>query len=109
MALYSLFSSFNKILNSQLDCQIKKMCTLQALTVTSFCEVPEHNLSLVYNLTKLSSNKDDIIIKHDHPISETIRMQLCSPLVKKCNNQDGYAICLIKDNIEKGIGNFAKS
>lgn len=32
-------------------------------------------------------------------------MQLCSPLVKKCNNQDGYAICLIKNNTEKGIGN----
>ena len=32
-------------------------------------------------------------------------MQLCSPLIKKCNNQDGYAICLIKNNTEKGIGN----
>ncbi|KYN03799.1 Cation-independent mannose-6-phosphate receptor [Cyphomyrmex costatus] len=33
-------------------------------------------------------------------------MQLCSPLIKKCNNQDGYAICLIKNNIETGIGRF---
>ncbi|XP_072743361.1 cation-independent mannose-6-phosphate receptor isoform X2 [Anoplolepis gracilipes] len=76
-----------------------------ALTVTSFCEVPEHNLSLVYNLTKLSSNKEDVVIKHDYP-NETIRMQLCSPLIKKCNNQDGYAICLVKNNTEKGIGKF---
>lgn len=36
-------------------------------------------------------------------------MQLCSPLKKKCNNQDGYAICLIKNNTEKGIGNIAKN
>ncbi|CAL1684751.1 unnamed protein product [Lasius platythorax] len=78
-----------------------------ALTVTStsFCEVPDHNLSRVYNLTKLSSNNKDIIIKHDYP-KETIRMQLCSALIKKCNNQDGYAICLIKNNTEKGIGKF---
>ncbi|XP_011158228.2 cation-independent mannose-6-phosphate receptor isoform X2 [Solenopsis invicta] len=33
-------------------------------------------------------------------------MQLCSPLIKKCNNQDGYAICLIKNNVEKGIGRY---
>ncbi|GAB1860995.1 Cation-independent mannose-6-phosphate receptor [Camponotus japonicus] len=76
-----------------------------ALTVTSFCEVSEHKLSIVYNLTKLSSNKEDIIIKHDYP-NEMIRMQLCSPLIKKCNNQDGYAICLIKNNTEKGIGKY---
>ncbi|XP_070158069.1 cation-independent mannose-6-phosphate receptor isoform X3 [Polyergus mexicanus] len=76
-----------------------------ALTNSTFCEVPEHSLSLVYKLTKLSSNKEDIIIKHDYP-NETIRMQLCSPLIKKCNNQDGYAICLIKNNTEKGIGKF---
>lgn len=75
---------------------------------STFCEVPDHSLSFVYKLTKLSSNKEDIIIKHDYP-NETIRMQLCSPLIKKCNNQDGYAICLIKNNAEKGIGNFAKS
>lgn len=78
------------------------------MTSTSFCEVPDHNLSRVYNLTKLSSNNKDIIIKHDYP-KETIRMQLCSALIKKCNNQDGYAICLIKNNTEKGIGNFVKS
>lgn len=50
----------------------------------------------------MSSNKEDVIIEHEH---ETIRMQLCSELIKKCNNQDGYAICLIKNNMEKGIGN----
>ncbi|KAL0115499.1 hypothetical protein PUN28_010785 [Cardiocondyla obscurior] len=33
-------------------------------------------------------------------------MQLCSPLIKKCNNQDGYSICLIRNNVEKGIGRF---
>ncbi|XP_014472689.1 PREDICTED: cation-independent mannose-6-phosphate receptor isoform X2 [Dinoponera quadriceps] len=33
-------------------------------------------------------------------------MQLCSPLKKKCNNQDGYAICLIQNKTEKGIGRF---
>ncbi|XP_029676718.1 cation-independent mannose-6-phosphate receptor isoform X1 [Formica exsecta] len=77
-----------------------------ALTVNStFCEVSDHNLSLLYKFTKLSSNKEDIIIKQDYP-NETIRMQLCSPLIKKCNNQDGYAICLIKNNTEKGIGKF---
>lgn len=77
---------------------------LQILTVTplTICEVPERKLSFIYNLTKLSSDKGDVIIEHDH---ETIRMQLCSKLIKKCNNQDGYAICLIKNNTEKGIGN----
>lgn len=85
------------------------LCTLSAitsavLTVTPFtCEVPEHNISFIYNLTKLSSDKQDIIIDHDH---EMIRMQLCTKLIKKCNNQDGYAICLIKNNTEKGIGRF---
>ena len=34
-----------------------------------------------------------------------IGMQLCSPLIKKCNNQDDYAICLIKNNTEIGTGN----
>ncbi|KAL6449215.1 hypothetical protein ACFW04_000702 [Cataglyphis niger] len=77
-----------------------------ALTVTStICEVPDRDLSCIYNLTKLSLNKEDIIIKNDYT-NETIRMQLCSPLKKKCNNQDGYAICLIKNNTEKGIGKF---
>ncbi|KAL6258138.1 hypothetical protein P5V15_010058 [Pogonomyrmex californicus] len=78
--------------------------TVLTVIFATYCEVPEHNLSLVYNLTKLSF-REDIIIKHDYP-NETIRMQLCSPLIKKCNNQDGYAICLIKNNIEKGIGKF---
>jgi len=32
-------------------------------------------------------------------------MQLCSSLIKKCNNQDDYAICLIKNNKEIGTGN----
>ena len=34
-----------------------------------------------------------------------IGMQLCSPLIKKCNNQDDYAICLIKNNTEIRTGN----
>ncbi|XP_018059825.1 PREDICTED: cation-independent mannose-6-phosphate receptor [Atta colombica] len=79
--------------------------TSAVLTVipSKYCEVPERKLSFIYNLTKLTSDKEDIIIKHDY---EMIRMQLCSPLIKKCNNQDGYAICLIKNNTEKGIGRF---
>jgi len=32
-------------------------------------------------------------------------MQLCSSLIKKCNNQNDYAICLIKNNKEIGTGN----
>ena len=48
----------------------------------------------------MTSDKKDI--KHDY---ERICMQLYSPLTKKCNNQDNYAICLIKNNIEIGTGN----
>lgn len=75
------------------------------ISPTSYCEVRDRNLGFVYNLTQLSpNNKEDIVINYDYP-NETLRMQLCSPLMKKCNNQDGYAICLIKNKIEKGIGN----
>lgn len=65
------------------------------------CEIHDYRLNIVYNFTKLDQ-KEDIIIEHDN---EMIRMQLCSPLIKKCNNKDGYAICLIRNNTEKGIGN----
>lgn len=81
---------------------------MQALTVspTTYCEIHDHNLGFGYNLTQLSpNNKEDIVIKYAP--NETIRMQLCSPLTKKCNNQDGYAICLITDKTEKGIGNYS--
>ncbi|XP_071630310.1 cation-independent mannose-6-phosphate receptor-like isoform X1 [Temnothorax longispinosus] len=86
-------------------CSLSAIITSAVLTVTpsTYCEVPDHRLNLIYNLTKLSSDKEDVIIEHDN---EMIRMQLCSPLIKKCNNQDGYAICLIKNNTEKGIGRF---
>lgn len=70
----------------------------------SYCEVPDQEISFIFNLTKLSSSKKDIIIEHDS--NKSIRMQLCSALIKKCNGQDGYAICLIKNNTEKGIGNI---
>lgn len=77
----------------------------QGLTPSaSYCEVHEHNFSHTYHLAKLSSSKEDIVVEYKS--NEIIRMQLCSPLIKKCNGQDGYAMCLIKNNIEKGIGNF---
>ncbi|XP_028050278.1 cation-independent mannose-6-phosphate receptor [Monomorium pharaonis] len=79
--------------------------TSAVLTVTpsTYCEVLVPKLSHIYNLTKLWSDKEDIIIEHEH---ETIRMQLCSRLIKKCNNQVDYSICLIKNNTERGIGKF---
>ncbi|XP_011863304.1 PREDICTED: cation-independent mannose-6-phosphate receptor [Vollenhovia emeryi] len=86
------------------------LCSLSAIITwavsvapSTHCEVRDHELNLLYNLTSLSSDKEDIIIEHD---TERIRMQLCSPLIKRCNNQDGYAICLIRDNTERGIGRF---
>lgn len=72
------------------------------ISPSPYCIVREHDSGFVYNLTYLSSSNDDIIVEH---ANKTIRMQLCSPLKKKCNNQDGYAICLIQNKTEKGIGN----
>ncbi|XP_011135989.1 cation-independent mannose-6-phosphate receptor isoform X2 [Harpegnathos saltator] len=77
--------------------------TLTVISPAPHCIVREHDLGFVHNLTQLSSNNEDIFIEHP---TETIRMQLCFPLKKKCNNQDGYAICLIKNGTEKGIGRF---
>ncbi|XP_012235795.1 cation-independent mannose-6-phosphate receptor [Linepithema humile] len=77
---------------------------LTKLSFASYCEVTEPKSSFVYKLTKLSSSKEDIIIHHDS--NKSIRMQLCSSLIKKCNGEDGYAICLIRNNTEKGIGKF---
>lgn len=80
------------------------MFLLQTLTVISpipYCIVHDYYLGFKYNFMYLSNN-DDIVIEHP---TETIRMQLCTPLKKKCNNQDGYAICLIQNKTEKGIGN----
>ncbi|XP_020283020.1 cation-independent mannose-6-phosphate receptor [Pseudomyrmex gracilis] len=78
---------------------------LTADSSLSICEVPDKTLSIVYNLTRLSSNKEDIVIKPDFR-NDSIRMQLCTPLIKKCNNQDGYAICVVTNNTERGIGKF---
>ncbi|XP_047343685.1 cation-independent mannose-6-phosphate receptor isoform X1 [Vespa velutina] len=68
----------------------------------SYCEFNEEIFSHFYNLTKLSKPGEDIEIRHNS--NETIRMQLCSPLIKKCNGKDGYSICLEKNNKEIGIG-----
>lgn len=78
------------------------MQTLTVISSVPHCTIRDRDLSFVYNLTHLSSNNEDIIIEHP---TETIRMQLCSPLKQKCNNQDGYSICLVKNKTEKGIGN----
>ncbi|KAL2725452.1 cation-independent mannose-6-phosphate receptor isoform X1 [Vespula squamosa] len=68
----------------------------------SYCEFNEEIFSHFYNLTKLSKPGEDIEI---HQISNgTIRMQLCSPLIKKCNGKDGYSVCLEKNKKEIGIG-----
>ncbi|KAI4488792.1 hypothetical protein M0802_011302 [Mischocyttarus mexicanus] len=67
-----------------------------------YCEFNEEIFSYSYNLTKLSKPGEDIVI-HQNP-DETIRMQLCSPLIKKCNGKDGYSICLEKNKKEIGIG-----
>ncbi|XP_011342492.1 cation-independent mannose-6-phosphate receptor isoform X2 [Ooceraea biroi] len=95
-------SKFNGL--SFLCCLSAIIASLPAPTSSaSYCEVPESNISFVYNLTKLWSDERDIIIKH---ADETIRMQLCTSLKKKCNNRDGYAICLMRNDTEKGIGKF---
>lgn len=76
---------------------------MSSVTSSTHCDIFDFRLNVVHNFTKLSlDRKEDIVIEHDN---EKIRMQLCSPLIKKCNNQDGYSICLIKNNTEKGIGN----
>ncbi|XP_015181720.1 PREDICTED: cation-independent mannose-6-phosphate receptor isoform X2 [Polistes dominula] len=67
-----------------------------------YCEFNEEIFSHSYNLTKLSKSGEDIVIHHNS--NETIRMQLCSPLIKKCNGKDGYSICLEKNDKEIGIG-----
>nr|XP_050868937.1 cation-independent mannose-6-phosphate receptor isoform X2 [Vespula vulgaris] len=68
----------------------------------SYCEFNEEIFSYFYNLTKLSKPGEDIEIQQS--ANESIRMQLCSPLIKKCNGKDGYSICLKKNNKEIGIG-----
>ncbi|XP_043497869.1 cation-independent mannose-6-phosphate receptor isoform X1 [Polistes fuscatus] len=67
-----------------------------------YCEFNEEIFSHSYNLTKLSKPGEDIVIHHNS--NETIRMQLCLPLIKKCNGKDGYSICLEKNDKEIGIG-----
>ncbi|XP_031848611.1 lysosomal enzyme receptor protein [Nomia melanderi] len=72
----------------------------------SFCIIQEPSLNLFkYNFTNLSDPTKDIIILHDYPI-EALRIQLCTPLKQKCKGKDGYAICLIRNKEEIGIGKF---
>lgn len=56
-----------------------------------------------YNFTSLISPTKDAIV-NDKRLNVTVRLQLCSALKQKCNGEDGYGICLVKNEKEKGIG-----
>lgn len=56
-----------------------------------------------YNFTSLISPTKDAIVNDEH-LNATVRLQLCSALKQKCNGKDGYGICLVKNEKEKGIG-----
>ncbi|KAK2588804.1 hypothetical protein KPH14_001679 [Odynerus spinipes] len=68
----------------------------------SYCEFNEEIFSNSYNLTKVTKPGEDVVINWN--ANKIIRMQLCSPLIQKCNGKDGYSICLKKHNKEIGIG-----
>ncbi|XP_050573369.1 cation-independent mannose-6-phosphate receptor isoform X1 [Bombus affinis] len=70
----------------------------------NICIFHEPVLSVfTYNFTSLISPTKDAIV-NDERLNVTVRLRLCSALKQKCNGEDGYGICLVKNKKEKGIG-----
>ncbi|XP_015589985.1 cation-independent mannose-6-phosphate receptor isoform X1 [Cephus cinctus] len=76
---------------------------VMGLEKQSYCVIRDHDHDVKMNFSIISNMTEDHVILDEHS-GEKVRMHLCSPLKNKCNGADGYNICLIKNNEEKGIG-----
>lgn len=67
------------------------------------CDVSDATSLARFNFTRLSNTSEDYVIRDDR-LGESIRLQLCSPLVKPCNAMTDYGVCLTRGKEEIGIG-----